>query len=76
MSPVNQNPLLLGADIVMQSMTKYVGGHSDLIAGSLCVNDKQLYDQLCYTIKTMGTGIDGFNAWLAIRSCKTIALRV
>ena len=76
MSPVNQNPLLLGADICMQSMTKYCGGHSDLIAGSVCVNSRDLYEQLNVSMQNLGTGIDGFNAWLAMRSCKTIELRV
>jgi cystathionine gamma-lyase len=44
MTPVNQNPLLLGATVVVHSMTKYIGGHSDLIAGCIMLNDKELYD--------------------------------
>jgi len=45
-TPVNQNPLLLGADIVIHSVTKYIGGHSDVIAGGLCFNSKELFDKL------------------------------
>lgn len=44
MTPVNQSPLLLGADIVTHSLTKYIGGHSDMIAGCICLNDRALYD--------------------------------
>ena len=76
MTPLNQNPLLLGADIVMQSMTKYIGGHSDLMGGSICLNDKQTYDKLFFVLKTMGTGLDSFHSWLAIRSAKTLEVRV
>jgi len=76
MTPVNQNPLLLGADVVTHSMTKYIGGHSDLIAGCIMMNDKALYDKLYFTLKTMGTGLDSFNSWLAMRSCKTLEVRV
>lgn len=76
MTPVNQNPLLLGADVVTHSMTKYIGGHSDLIAGCMMMNDKALYDKLYFTLKTMGTGLDSFNSWLAMRSCKTLEVRV
>jgi len=45
-TPVNQNPILLGADVVFHSVTKYIGGHSDVLAGALCMNDRNLYDQL------------------------------
>lgn len=76
MTPVNQNPLLLGADVVTHSLTKYIGGHSDLIAGCICVNDRELYDKLYFVLKTMGTGLDSFNSWLAMRSCKTLEVRV
>jgi cystathionine gamma-lyase len=76
MTPVNQNPLLLGADVVTHSLTKYIGGHSDMIAGCICVNDRELYDKLYFVLKTMGTGLDSFNSWLAMRSCKTLEVRV
>ena len=54
MSPVLQNPLLLGADVVMHSITKYIGGHSDVVAGALMFNDSKLYDKLFFNIKSMG----------------------
>lgn len=73
---VNQNPLLLGADVVTHSLTKYVGGHSDLIAGCICLNDRELYDRIFFVMKTMGTGLDPFHAWLGIRSAKTLEVRV
>lgn len=73
---VNQNPLLLGADIVSHSLTKYVGGHSDVIAGALMLNDKELYDKLFFVLKTMGTGLSAFDSWIVIRGSKTLAIRV
>lgn len=76
MTPVNQNPLLLGADIVTHSLTKYIGGHSDLIAGGMMMNSRELYDKIYFVLKTMGTGLDSFNSWLAMRSCKTLEVRV
>lgn len=76
MSPVLQNPLTLGADIVMHSITKYIGGHSDCVAGALIFNDEALYDKLYFNIKSMGTMINPFNAWVALRSSKTLKLRV
>ena len=57
-------------------MTKYLGGHSDLMGGSISLNDKQLYERLFFVMKTMGTGLDPFHSWLAIRSAKTLELRV
>ena len=59
-SPVNCNPLNLGADIVTHSLTKYIGGHSDMIAGCICLNDRALYDRIFYVLKSMGTGLDAF----------------
>lgn len=71
-----QNPLSLGADIVMHSMTKYIGGHSDVCAGALMFNDPELYDKLYFNIKSMGTMIAPFDAWVALRGSKTIEVRV
>lgn len=76
MSPALQNPLLLGADIVMHSVTKYIGGHSDVCAGALMFNNEKLYEPLFFNIKTMGTMIGPFDAWLALRGTKTLALRM
>ena len=75
-TPVNQNPLTLGADVVTHSITKYIGGHSDLIAGCIIMNDRALYDRLFFILKTMGTGLDSFHSWLGVRSCKTLDVRV
>jgi cystathionine beta-lyase/cystathionine gamma-synthase len=76
MTPVNTNPLDLGADVVTHSCTKYIGGHSDLIAGAICLNSKELYDKLFFILKSMGTGLSAFDSWLAQRSSKTLHLRV
>jgi cystathionine gamma-lyase len=75
MSPALQNPLVLGADIVMHSITKYIGGHSDVVAGALMFNDSALYDKLFFNIKTMGGMIAPFDAWIALRGSKTLAIR-
>ena len=50
-TPYLQNPLDLGADIVIHSMTKYMGGHSDVVMGAIMLNDKDLYDRLFFIIK-------------------------
>ena len=47
-----------------------------MIAGCICLNDQELYDKLFFVLKTMGTGLDSFNSWLAMRSCKTLEVRV
>merc|ERR1712166_1500841 len=70
------NPLTLGADLVMHSVTKFIGGHSDVIAGCLCMNDRKLYDQLFNNTKLMGTGMSPFNAWLSLRGSKTLEVRM
>jgi len=75
-TPINQNPLLLGADIVSHSVTKYIGGHSDVIAGALAFNSKELYDKMNFILKTMGTGLSAFDSWVALRGVKTLAVRV
>ena len=75
MSPVLQHPLELGADIVMHSVTKYIGGHSDVVAGALMFNSRELYDKLYFNIKSMGTMIAPFDAFIALKGSKTLALR-
>lgn len=75
-SPYCQRPLDLGADIVMHSATKYLGGHSDVIGGVLVVNDKDLGDRLAFLQNSIG-GIQGpFDSFLALRGLKTLALRL
>jgi len=76
MSPVLQNPLTLGADICLHSITKYIGGHTDVLGGALCINDDELYDKLHFNIKTVGTMMAPFDAWIALRGSKTLKLRI
>lgn len=76
MSPYGQNPLKLGADIVMHSATKFIGGHSDLIAGVLITNDTVLAEELYFIQKSGGAISSPFDCWLLLRSTKTMALRV
>jgi len=72
---INQNPLALGADVVVHSVTKYIGGHSDIIGGCSIMNSKELYDRLFFVMKSMGTGMSAFDSWLAHRSLKTMEVR-
>jgi len=74
-SPYFQNPLALGADLVMHSATKYLGGHSDLIAGILVINDP-LVEPLFATRRTTGGVLGPFDAWLLLRGIKTLAVRM
>ncbi len=76
MSPFGQNPLNLGADVVMHSATKFIGGHSDLIAGALITNNDDLADQLYFIQKSVGAVLSPFDLWLLLRSTKTLGLRV
>ena len=76
MSPYGQKPLNLGADIVMHSTTKYIGGHSDVLSGALMVNDKKSADKITLIQNTSGALPSPFDAWLLLRSVKTLSLRV
>ena len=76
MSPYGQNPLGLGADVVMHSATKFIGGHSDLLAGALVTNDENLADRLYFIQKSGGAVPSPFDCWLMLRSTKTMELRV
>ncbi len=75
-SPYLQNPLDNGADIVMHSSTKYLGGHSDVIQGALVVNDKALYDQLYFIQKSCGAVPGPMDCFLVLRGIKTLHLRM
>jgi len=75
-SPYFQTPLALGADLVMHSCTKYLGGHSDLVAGMLVMNDEGLYEQLLKTRRFTGGILGPFDAWLLLRGVKTLAVRM
>lgn len=75
-TPVFQNPLELGADIVMHTTSKYIGGHSDLIGGALAVKDPQLYEDLINQRELLG-GIAGpMEGWLMIRGLRTLEVRL
>jgi cystathionine gamma-lyase len=75
-SPVLQRPLELGADIVVHSTTKYIGGHSDLIGGALVVRDDALADELRFIQFAAGAVNSPFEAFLLLRSIKTLAIRM
>lgn len=75
-TPYLQNPLDLGADMVVHSITKYIGGHSDVVMGAIMLNDKALYDKLFFTSKSIGSGASPFDCYLALRGSKTLAVRV
>ena len=76
MSPYGQRPLELGADVVMHSATKSLGGHSDLIAGALVTKDSVLAEKIYFIQKSVGGILSPFDSWLLLRSTKTISLRV
>ncbi|MBA64915.1 MAG: cystathionine gamma-synthase [Candidatus Marinimicrobia bacterium] len=76
MSPYGQNPLKLGADVVMHSATKFIGGHSDLVAGVLITNNSSLAEQLYFIQKSGGAILSPFDCWMLLRSTKTLGLRV
>jgi cystathionine gamma-lyase len=75
-SPYLQNPATLGADMVVHSLTKYIGGHSDVVMGAICLNDKKLFEDLFYVMKSIGTGASPFDCYLGLRGSKTLAVRM
>lgn len=75
-SPYLQNPLDLGADIVMHSVTKYLGGHSDVIMGALVVNDEKLYQDLAFIANSCGAVPGPQDSFLVLRGIKTLHLRM
>lgn len=75
-SPFFQNPLLLGANAVLHSTTKYIGGHSDTIGGVIITNDQKLKEELDFARKAVGLNPSPFDAWLTTRGVKTLALRM
>lgn len=75
-SPYLQNPLDLGADIVMHSVTKYLGGHSDVIMGALVVNDEKLYQDLHFIMNSCGAVPGPQDSFLVLRGIKTLHLRM
>jgi cystathionine gamma-synthase len=75
-SPYLQQPLLLGADVVVHSTTKYLGGHSDVVGGALVARDPELAEQLAYHQNAMGAVAGPFDSWLVLRGAKTLAVRM
>lgn len=76
LSPYFQNPLDLGADIVVHSGTKYLGGHNDTLAGFLVTNREEISEKLRFLIKTTGAGLAPFDCWLILRGIKTLGIRM
>ena len=76
LSPYFQNPLDLGADIVVHSGTKYLGGHNDTLAGFLVTNRKDISEKFRFLIKTTGAGLAPFDSWLILRGIKTLGIRM
>jgi len=75
-SPYLQRPLDLGADVVLHSTTKYIGGHSDILGGFLATNDPTIAERLLFLQKSLGAIPGPFDCWLALRGVRTLALRM
>ncbi|MFI0814752.1 cystathionine gamma-synthase [Streptomyces sp. NPDC021098] len=75
-SPYLQQPLALGADVVVHSTTKYMGGHSDVVGGALIVSDPALGDELAFHQNAMGAVAAPFDSWLVLRGIKTLGVRM
>jgi cystathionine gamma-synthase len=75
-SPYLQQPLTLGADVVVHSTTKYLGGHSDVVGGALITSDDELGERLAYHQNAMGAVAGPFDAWLVLRGIKTLGVRM
>lgn len=76
LSPYLQNPLELGADVVIHSGTKYLGGHNDTLAGFVVTNRQDLSEKMRFIIKTVGSGLAPLDSWLILRGIKTLPLRM
>ncbi|MFE0691374.1 cystathionine gamma-synthase [Streptomyces sp. JH002] len=75
-SPYLQQPLALGADVVVHSTTKYMGGHSDVVGGALVTADEELGNELAFHQNAMGAIAGPFDSWLVLRGIKTLAVRM
>lgn len=76
LSPYFQNPLELGADIVVHSGTKFLGGHNDTLSGFVVTNLSEISEKLRFIIKTVGSGLAPFDSWLILRGIKTLPIRM
>lgn len=75
-SPILQNPLDLGADIVVHSVTKFLNGHSDVVGGIIIPRDEETYQKMHKTMTLLGGNMDPHQAWLVLRGIQTLAIRV
>ena len=75
-TPYLQQPLALGADVVLHSTTKYLGGHSDVVGGFVATNDDAIGERLAFLQKSLGAVPGPFDAWLVLRGVKTLAVRM
>lgn len=76
MSPYFQKPFELGADIIIHSGTKFLGGHNDTLSGFIVTNSQEISDKLRFLIKTVGSGLAPFDSWLILRGIKTLPIRM
>ena len=76
LSPFFQKPLLLGADIIVHSTTKYINGHSDIIGGAVILNSSELFKRIQLVQKSIGAVPSPFDSWLTLRGVKTLAIRM
>lgn len=76
LTPYFQNPLQLGADVVIHSGTKFLGGHNDTLAGFIVTSSETIAEKLRFLIKTTGAGLAPFDSWLLIRGIKTLGIRM
>jgi len=76
LSPALQNPLMLGADIVMHSSTKYINGHSDIISGAVITNDEEILSDLKFWANNLGITGAPFDSYLALRGLRTLSIRM
>ena len=76
LSPYFQNPLRLGADIVVHSGTKFISGHNDTLAGFIVTNNREVKEKLRFLVKTTGAVLSPFDSWLVMRGVKTLGIRM
>ena len=76
LSPYFQNPIHHGADVVLHSGTKFLGGHNDTLAGFLVTSNEALSERIRFILKTTGSGLSPFDSWLLLRGIKTLAIRM
>jgi cystathionine gamma-synthase len=76
LSPYFQNPIAFGADVVLHSGTKFLGGHNDTLAGFLVLANETLSERIRFILKTTGSGLAPFDSWLLLRGLKTLAIRM